>query len=82
MKNYFREEEHGVKARSEFPEKTGVSSEPLDVAFIAAVHEDWPDWARPGSVIGVDEEPLWESSSVIEAEVIEPLGLALVLILR
>lgn len=77
----FRKEKHGVEARSEFPEKARVSGEPLDVAFIAAIHEDGARPARPGPEIGVDKEPLRESPGVTETEVIEPLGYVLGLVL-
>lgn len=69
----FRKNDHGAEARSDFPDETGVSGEPLDVALIAAVEEDGAKALGPQPVLGADEVPLLEAREVREAEVVEPL---------
>lgn len=72
-KTYFRKNDHGAEARSDFPDEAGISGEPLDVALIAAIEEDGAEALRAHPVLGVDEVPLRESRELREAEVIESL---------
>lgn len=58
---YFGENHHGSKARGDFPDEACVLGEPFDVAFVAAVEENWAQamWAHP--VFGADKVALRES---------------------
>lgn len=72
-KTYFRKNDHGAKARSDFPDEAGISGEPLDVALIAAIEEDGAEALRARPVLGADEVPLREFRELQEAEVVESL---------
>lgn len=69
----FGEDDHGTETRGEFPNKPGIGSEPFDVAFVAAIKEDWAHTIGADPVIGVDEITLPELGKIGEAEMIESL---------
>lgn len=80
-----REEDKGPEKRRELPNEAGIIREPLDVAFVPAVHEDGTHHGGSGPVVGVEEVPLRESGEIGEAEVVQRLikvpGLVPVLVL-
>lgn len=69
----FGEDDHGTETRGEFPNEAGVDGEPFDVAFVAAIKEDWAHTGSTDPVIGVDEIALLELGKIIEAEMIKSL---------
>lgn len=69
----FGEDDHGAEAGSEFPDEASVLSEPINVAFIAAVEEDGAGFRWTHPVLVADEVPLPEFGKIGEAEVIESL---------
>lgn len=66
------EDDEGGEAGGDVPDEAGVSSEPLDVALVAAVEEDGASGAGPRAGV-CDEVALVEGREVGEAEVVQRL---------